>query len=209
MFSQKQLSLWLLSGASCKVPLHLLQPWAGTIPSCMCWHTVDGIHAALVGRSECWASERTQVVGLHPLQLWKPKSHQNATHFVELLFFYLLRENYKLKSKRIDNYKHNNAQLFTVHLITRKLTFNHLKYQFPVVYSLFLSLPLLGPWFTPVDLEQLSKCASGKGLMHVGKDGQKLNPVSSYHIPELSISIQPLCELINHIWCSAKMNIGC
>ncbi len=143
MFSQKQLSLWLLSGASCKVPLHLLQPWAGTIPSCMCWHTVDGIHAALVGRSECWASERTQVVGLHPLQLWKPKSPQNATHFVELLFFYLLRENYKLKSKRIDNYKHNNAQLFTVHLITRKLTFNHLKYQFPVVYSLFLSLLLV------------------------------------------------------------------
>lgn len=168
---------------------------------------VDGIHAALVGRSECWASGRTQVVGLHPLQLWKPKFPQNATRFVELLVGYLLRENYKFK--QIDNYKHNDAQLLTVNLITRKLTFDHLKYQFPVVYSLFLSLPLLGSWFTPVDLEQVFKCTSGKGLIHVGKDGQKLNPVSSYHVPELSISIQSLCELINHIWCSAKINTGC
>lgn len=93
--------------------------------------------------------------------------------------------------------------------LTRKLTLDHLKHQFPVMYSLLFSCPLLGPCFTPVDLEQGCECASGKGLMHVGKDGQKLNPVSSYHIPELSISIQSLCELMNHIWCSVKISTGC
>jgi len=50
----------------------------------------DGIHAPLAGRNECWAYGGTQEVGLHPLQLRRPKSPQNATHFVEL--FDLFRE---------------------------------------------------------------------------------------------------------------------